>query len=62
MAVTHVDLNTTVGALEIGSIIAVFLFGIVTLQAHMYYISFQEDRSSFKALVRLYLPKLQAPF
>ncbi|KAF8803161.1 hypothetical protein BYT27DRAFT_7145453 [Phlegmacium glaucopus] len=51
MSLAHVDLHATIGALQIGSIISVFLFGIITLQAHMYYTSFQEDRWSFKALV-----------
>jgi hypothetical protein len=52
MTVTFVYaiLNTTINALEIGSMIPVFLFWIITLQAHMYYSSFQEDH--FKVLVR----------
>lgn len=54
MSLVHVDLNATIGAFQIGSIISVFLFGIITLQAHLYYTSFQEDRWSFKVLVRLY--------
>ncbi|KAF8167295.1 hypothetical protein B0H34DRAFT_681285 [Crassisporium funariophilum] len=47
----HVDLSNTIGALQIGSLFAVFLFGIVTLQAHLYYNSFREDRWTYKVLV-----------
>ncbi|KAJ3507834.1 hypothetical protein NLJ89_g6083 [Agrocybe chaxingu] len=47
----HVDLSDSVGALQIGSLFSVFLFGIVTLQAYMYYTTFREDRWGYKTLV-----------
>ncbi|KIM37534.1 hypothetical protein M413DRAFT_76952 [Hebeloma cylindrosporum] len=46
-----VDLGTTIGALQIGSLFAIFLFGIVTLQAYLYYDAIPEDRWTYKALV-----------
>ncbi|KAF8167294.1 hypothetical protein B0H34DRAFT_9929 [Crassisporium funariophilum] len=45
------NLTNTFGALEIGSSFAVLLFGIVTLQAHLYFSNFSEDRWGFKLLV-----------
>ena len=48
----HVGLDTTLGALLIGSIVSMFFFGIVTLQAHQYFTSFPDDRWCIKALVR----------
>lgn len=48
-----VNLINTIGALEVGSVIAVFLFGIVTLQCHTYYTRFRDDPWSFKAMVRV---------
>lgn len=44
--------NTFGGALEIGSSVSVFLFGVVTLQTHVYFSRFPKDRFHFKALVR----------
>ncbi|KJA17959.1 hypothetical protein HYPSUDRAFT_79441 [Hypholoma sublateritium FD-334 SS-4] len=44
-------IGNTFGAMEIGSIITVFLFGIVTLQTHMYFERFSQDRIPFKILV-----------
>ncbi|KAF5319823.1 hypothetical protein D9611_012857 [Ephemerocybe angulata] len=49
MSVQTID--NTFGALQIGVLIAVFLFGIVTLQAHIYSSQFPDDRRIFKALV-----------
>ncbi|KIM39529.1 hypothetical protein M413DRAFT_447015 [Hebeloma cylindrosporum] len=49
--VFSVDLSTTIGALQIGSLFAIFLFGIVTLQAYLYYDAFPEDRWTYKTLV-----------
>ncbi|KAG2004215.1 hypothetical protein CC2G_002794 [Coprinopsis cinerea AmutBmut pab1-1] len=40
-----------VGALQLGSLFAVFLFGVVTLQSHMYYQTFREDKIQLKLLV-----------
>lgn len=50
-----VDLGTTIGALQIGSLFAIFLFGIVTLQAYLYYDAFPEDRWTYKSLVSIYV-------
>jgi len=47
----HVDLHDTIGALQIGSLFAIFLFGIVTVQAYLYYNAFREDRWMYKTLV-----------
>ncbi|KIM37533.1 hypothetical protein M413DRAFT_30747 [Hebeloma cylindrosporum] len=44
-------IENTFGALEIGSSIAVFLFGIVTLQAFLYFTRFGKDHIQIKALV-----------
>lgn len=44
-------LDTTLGAILIGSIVSMFFFGIVTLQAHQYFTSFPDDRWRMKALV-----------
>ncbi|KAF8629793.1 hypothetical protein AX17_005572, partial [Amanita inopinata Kibby_2008] len=41
----------TIGALQIGSYISVFLFGVVTVQCHLYIQRFQDDRWGYKALV-----------
>ncbi|KJA12518.1 hypothetical protein HYPSUDRAFT_105010, partial [Hypholoma sublateritium FD-334 SS-4] len=41
----------TFGALEIGGAASVFLFGVITLQIHIYFQRFPEDRRYFKALV-----------
>ncbi|KIM37556.1 hypothetical protein M413DRAFT_76900 [Hebeloma cylindrosporum] len=49
--VFNVDLGTTIGALQIGSLFAIFLFGIVTLQAYSYYDAFPKDRWTYKTLV-----------
>jgi hypothetical protein len=47
-----ITIANTFGALEIGSSVAVFMFGIVTLQAHVYFSRFPDDRLAFRALVR----------
>ncbi|CAA7263560.1 unnamed protein product [Cyclocybe aegerita] len=47
----HVDLTDSVGALQIGSLFSIFLFGIVTLQAYIYYTTFRQDRWGYKTLV-----------
>ncbi|KAF8955633.1 hypothetical protein BDZ97DRAFT_1926497 [Flammula alnicola] len=44
-------MSNTFGALEIGSNVAIFLFGIVTLQCYLYFSRFDDDRLAFKALV-----------
>ncbi|KAK7034762.1 hypothetical protein VNI00_012169 [Paramarasmius palmivorus] len=45
------DPNSTVGALEVGALAAVFLFGVVTLQVYIYYHQFPEDSWYIKTLV-----------
>ncbi|KAF8967560.1 hypothetical protein BDZ97DRAFT_529018 [Flammula alnicola] len=47
----RVTIQNTFGALEIGSTVAVFLFGIVTMQCHVYFSRFGDDRLILKALV-----------
>ncbi|KAF8968629.1 hypothetical protein BDZ97DRAFT_1654954 [Flammula alnicola] len=47
----QITVGNTIGALEIGSIVAVFLFGIVTLQCHVYFSRFGDDRPAFRVLV-----------
>ncbi|KAF8188744.1 hypothetical protein BJ912DRAFT_1143346 [Pholiota molesta] len=47
----HVDLSNTLGALEIGSLFAIFIFGIVTVQMYTYYTTFGKDLWYYKALV-----------
>ena len=48
---THISLDQTIGALEIGSLFSVFLFGILTLQIYNYYHTFRDDGWKIKALV-----------
>jgi len=45
------DLSDTLGALEIGIIISLFLFGIVTVQTSVYFDRFQQDPWYIKCLV-----------
>ncbi|KAJ7810598.1 hypothetical protein B0H14DRAFT_3480461 [Mycena olivaceomarginata] len=45
------DLNGNLGALEIGSVLGVFLFGIETLQTFNYYRRFPKDSNLLKAAV-----------
>ncbi|KDR72685.1 hypothetical protein GALMADRAFT_761122 [Galerina marginata CBS 339.88] len=47
----YVDLSDTIGALQIGSLFGVFLFGIVSLQAYNYYDTYTEDGWGNKLLV-----------
>ncbi|KAF9477919.1 hypothetical protein BDN70DRAFT_880613 [Pholiota conissans] len=44
-------LQNTLGAVEIGSSVSVFLFGIVTMQCYLYFSHYEDDRMGFKALV-----------
>jgi hypothetical protein len=46
-----VNLNDTLGALEIGVLISLFLFGIVTVQTSVYYDRFPKDPWHVKFLV-----------
>ena len=54
-------LDNTLGALQIGSLVAVFLFGILTLQAHSYYTTFPEDKWPYKTLVCIH-PSLSSRY
>ncbi|KAF9483732.1 hypothetical protein BDN70DRAFT_873332 [Pholiota conissans] len=47
----HVDLNDSIGALQIGSLFAIFIFGIVTMQMYLYYSTFWGDPWYYKVLV-----------
>jgi len=46
------NLNLQLGALEIGSVVGVFLFGVLFLQTFNYYNMFPDDGWVYKALVR----------
>ncbi|KAJ3730845.1 hypothetical protein C8R42DRAFT_618423 [Lentinula raphanica] len=46
------DLNSTVGAIEIGNVLATYFFGIITLQTYFYFRTFTNDKPSIKAAVR----------
>lgn len=52
-ATTIPDMNDTLGALEIGVLISVFLFGFVTLQSYLYFSKFPNDKWGLKVLVRV---------
>ena len=45
------DLNGSLGALEIGAVLDVFLFGILTLQTYNYYCDFSDDSTFLKCAV-----------
>ncbi|KAJ3512183.1 hypothetical protein NLJ89_g3670 [Agrocybe chaxingu] len=45
------DVNGTLGALSVGVLISVFLFGIATVQAYIYYSNFPDDKVRLKVLV-----------
>jgi hypothetical protein len=50
-----VTLHNTIGALEVGVLVAVFLFGIVSLQMFYYVETFgADDRKTFRAMVSLF--------
>ncbi|KAG2009415.1 hypothetical protein CC2G_012357 [Coprinopsis cinerea AmutBmut pab1-1] len=44
-------LQSSIGAVQIGSLFSVFLFGIETLQTHLYYQQFPEDAIHLKIMV-----------
>ena len=46
-----ITIHNTYGALIVGIIIAIFLFGIITLQTVEYLTSFRDDRLGFKLMV-----------
>ncbi|KAJ4490546.1 hypothetical protein J3R30DRAFT_3694217 [Lentinula aciculospora] len=45
------DLNSTVGALEIGNVLATYFFGIITLQTYFFFRTFPDDKPLVKAAV-----------
>lgn len=45
------SLQTTVGALEIGVLLAIFLFGVLTVQVYIYFDWYPRDPVGFKFLV-----------
>ncbi|KAJ3773283.1 hypothetical protein FB446DRAFT_733645 [Lentinula raphanica] len=45
------DLNSTVGALEIGNVIATYFFGIITLQTYFFLRTFPNDKPLIKTAV-----------
>ena len=45
------NIDTTVGALLIGTYISVALFGFTTLQGYNYYLNYPDDRLQIKSLV-----------
>ncbi|CAA7270139.1 unnamed protein product [Cyclocybe aegerita] len=50
-ALAAFDAHGTLGALSVGVLISSFLFGIVTVQAYVYYTRFPEDQMKLKILV-----------
>lgn len=46
------SLAGTIGALQIGSLFSVFLFGIESLQTHMYFQTVKDEKWQLKTLVR----------
>ncbi|KAH0582353.1 hypothetical protein H2248_010302 [Termitomyces sp. 'cryptogamus'] len=51
MADQPLNLSTTLGALVIGVLVSIFLFGVVTLQTFTYYKKFPDDRWLLKTFV-----------
>jgi hypothetical protein len=47
----QVTVQNTLGAVQLGTTLAVFLFGVVTLQYHHYLQLYEDDRRVFKLLV-----------
>ncbi|EAU87236.2 hypothetical protein CC1G_12454 [Coprinopsis cinerea okayama7 len=45
------DAHSTIGAMSIGSLVSMFLFGMVTLQTHNYFHMYRDDKAYLKALV-----------
>ncbi|KAJ6572197.1 hypothetical protein B0H19DRAFT_1373060 [Mycena capillaripes] len=48
---TSLDLNTTIGALQIGALVSYVLFGVTTTQMYIYYSRFPEESLKLRALV-----------
>jgi len=50
--ISSAKLDNTIGALELGSLLAMFMFGIVTLQTYSYYTHISDkDRLLYRVLV-----------
>ncbi|KAF7358028.1 Glycoside hydrolase [Mycena venus] len=47
------SLNATVGALEIGVLCSMFLFGVLTVQVYIYFTQFPRDPNGFKSMVAM---------
>ena len=47
----QVTVQNTLGAVQLGTTLAVFLFGLVTLQYHYYLQRYEDDRRVFRLLV-----------
>ncbi|KAJ7028983.1 hypothetical protein C8F04DRAFT_1265380 [Mycena alexandri] len=47
------SLATTVGALELGVLLSVFLFGVLTVQTYIYFYRYPKDRGIYKLMVAL---------
>ena len=43
-------IENTIGALEVGSTITTFLFGVITLQLHTYFSLYKSDRAAYKGI------------
>lgn len=50
-------LHDTIGAVQIGSVVGTYLFGIETLQAYYYFRHYPTDAKWIKAMVRIALGK-----
>lgn len=48
------DPHPTLGALEIGAFISIFLFGIVTVQVYLYFRHFPKDNNVLKAVASVF--------
>ncbi|KAJ7323976.1 hypothetical protein DFH08DRAFT_968981 [Mycena albidolilacea] len=51
MSTVVINLNTTIGAYQIGVLVSYVLFGVATAQTYMYFSHFPEDSPKLKALV-----------
>ena len=47
----YVDISATIGALQIGCLFGIFLFGVVSLQTYNYYDTYGDDPWTTKLLV-----------
>ncbi|KAJ6572204.1 hypothetical protein B0H19DRAFT_1373065 [Mycena capillaripes] len=50
-SVISLDVNTTIGALQIGVLVSYVLLGVITTQTYIYYSRFPEDSGKLRALV-----------